>query len=199
MELFIDALYWTATAAVALAFATGLGLLLAPTWLREHTRPLDFWHSLRPATGPLEKPRYVEGRLYHHHRLLGFLLVCGSAYTLLRLAMVDSQTMQAVLPTHWDRALREISATSAYWFLGLSSVAALGVGCAVFFRPSLLKSLEAGSNRWLSTRQAAKPMDVYHNGADVWLWRHSRATGIFLLLGSVYIWGVLLAYRHGVL
>lgn len=199
MELFIDALYWIVTAAVALAFATGLGLLIAPTWLRERSRPLDFWHSLRPATGPLEKPRYVERNLYRHHRLIGFLLVCGAGYTLLRLATTDSLAMLAVLPAHWDRAMREISAASAYWFLGLGNLAALGVGCAIFFRPSLLKSLEARSNRWLSTRQAAKPMDVYHNGADIWLWQHSRATGIFLLLGSIYIWSVMLAYRHGIL
>jgi len=199
MDLIADALYWIASALILLALATALGLLAAPARLQSLARVLDSWHSLRPALGPLDKPRYTERRIYRHHRLAGALIVAGAGYTLLRLAGIDTHATLALLPAHWDEGLRALLAANVYWFLLLANLAALGVGLAVYFRPSLLKHLEARSNHWLSTRQAMKPLDTYHTELNVALWRHPRLTGAFLLIGSVYVWAVLIAYRHGIL
>lgn len=199
MDIIITALYWSATALIILALATGIGLLVAPAQLRALARPLDRWHSVRPALGPLDKPHYTERRLYHHHRLLGALVVAGAGYTLLRLSAIDPQATAALMPAGWDGSLRALAAANSYWFLLVSNLAALGVGLVVYFRPSLLKRLETRSNRWLSTRQAMKPLDVYHGEVNTMLWDSPRATGIFLILGSLYVWSVLLVYRHGIL
>lgn len=199
MEIIITALYWSATVLTVLALAIGIGLLIAPAQLRELARPLDRWRSLRPALGQLDKPHYIERRLYHRHRLVGGLIVAGAGYTLLRLSGTDHQTTLALLPGDWDHGLRSLAAANAYWLLLLSNLAALGVGLTVYFRPSLLKRLETRSNHWLSTRQAIKPLDVSHGELGARLWSRPRATGLFLVLGSLYIWGVLLAYRHGIL
>jgi hypothetical protein len=199
MDIVSTALYWIATALVLLALATGLGLLAAPARLQTLARPLDRWHSLRPALGLLDKPHHTEQRIYRHHRLVGALVVAGAGYTLLRLPGIDHQAALALLPAAWDSTLRSLLAANAYWILLLANLAALSVGLAVYFRPSLLKHVEARSNRWLSTRQAMKPLDTWHTELDVTLWRHPRLTGAFVLLGSLYVWGVLLAYRHGIL
>lgn len=199
MDIIISALYWIATALLVLTLAVAIGLLAAPAQLQSLTRPLDRWHSLRPLFRPVDKPRYAEARLYHHHRLLGALLVAGAGYTLLRLPGIDHQATLALLPTTWDSSLRALLAANTYWFLLLANLAALGVGLAVYFRPSLLKGLEDRSNRWLSTRQAMKPLDTYHTGLNASLWNHPRLTGAFLLLGSLYIWSILLAYRHHII
>ncbi len=199
MDTIITALYWIATTLILLALATGIGLLAAPAQLRALIRPLDRWHSLRPALGALDKPRYTERGIYRHHRLAGALIVAGAGYTLLRLTGIDHQATLALLPDNWDSGLRTLLAANTYWLLLLSNLAALGVGLAVYFRPSLLKHLETRSNRWLSSRQAMKPLDTWHSEANTALWHHPRLTGSFLLLGSLYVWGVLLAYRHGIL
>lgn len=199
MDLIADALYWIATALILLSLAAALGLLAVPAQLHALARTLDRWHSLRPALAPLDKPHYTERRLYRHHRLVGALVVCGASYTLLRLAGLDPQAALGLLPEGWDDRLRGLLAANFYWFLFLANLAALGVGLVVYFRPSLLKPLETRANRWLSTRQAMKPLDVRHTGLDRALWRHPRRTGAFLLIGSLYLWAVLLAYRHGIL
>lgn len=199
MDIIITALYWIATALVVLALATAIGLLAAPAQLRALARPLDRWRSLRPALGPLDKPHYTERRIYHHHRLIGTLIVIGAGYTLLRLSAIDHQATLALLPSHWDNNLRALLAANAYWFLLVSNLIALFIGLAVYFRPSMLKHLETRSNRWVSTRQAIKPLDVSHGGLNAVLWNRPRLTGTFLLLGSLYIWSILLAYRHGIL
>lgn len=199
MEIIITALYWSASVLTVLALATGIGLLLAPAQLRELARPLDRWRSLRPMLGQLDKPHYTERQLYHRHRLVGGLIVAGAGYTLLRLSGIDHQATLALLPDHWDHGLRSLAAANAYWFLLITNLAALGVGLVVYFRPSLLKHLETRSNHWLSTRQAIKPLDVSHGELNALLWGRPRATGLFLVLGSLYIWSVLLAYRHGIL
>ncbi|WP_127474657.1 hypothetical protein [Sulfurivermis fontis] len=199
MDIIITALYWSATALVVLALLTGIGLLVAPGPLRDLARPLDRWHSLRPALGPLDKPHYTERRIYHHHRLVGALFVFGAGYTLLRLPGVDPQAALGLMPENWDGNLRGLLAANVYWLLLVANFAALILGLVVYFRPSLLKRLEARSNRWLSTRQAMKPLDVYHSEWNTLLWRRPRLTGLFITAGSLYIWIILLAYRHGVL
>lgn len=199
MDIIVDALYWIATALILFSLATALGLLAVPAQLQSLARVLDRWHSLRPTLGPLDKPRHTERRIYRHHRLAGALIVAGAGYTLLRLSAIDHQATLALLPDHWDDVLRSLFAANSYWFLLVTNLAALGIGLVVYFRPSLLKHLETRSNHWLSTRQAMKPLDTYHTGLNVALWHRPRLTGAFLLLGSVYVWAVLIAYRHGIL
>lgn len=199
MDLIADALYGIATALILLSLATAFGLLAVPAQLQSLARTLDRWHSLRSTLGPLDKPHYTERRIYRHHHLFGALIVAGAGYTLLRLAGIDIHAIPALLPAHWDEALRSLLAANFYWFLLLANLATLGVGLVVYFRPSLLRPLETRSNRWLSTRQAMKPLDTYHTSLNIALWRRPRRVGAFLLIGSLYLWAVLIAYRHGIL
>jgi len=199
MEFLSDSLYWIACIVMALAFVVAVGLLFAPAQLRTVARSLDRWHSLRPLLGPLEKPRYTERRFYRHHRLTGVFVVFGAGYILLRLSAISADQAQSLLPAYWTDISRLLVAAAAYWFLIVGSIMAFGVGLLVFFRPSLLKHPEVVANRWLSTRQALKPLDVSRSSVDRAVWHHPRLTGALLLLGIAYIWIIVYAYRGGLL
>jgi hypothetical protein len=46
--------------------------------------------------------------------------------------------------------------------------------------------VSAIANRWVSTRQAAHPLERQVN-ADHWVYRYSREAGVILLVGTLYI------------
>ncbi|MCW8827221.1 MAG: hypothetical protein OQK78_12450, partial [Gammaproteobacteria bacterium] len=79
-------------------------------------------------------------------------------------------------------------------FLWLSNITAFIVGTIIFFRPSLLKRVEALSNRWLSTRQGLRRFDQSYSQFDELMLKRSKWTGIFLILGSLYILGLILTF-----
>ncbi len=199
LELFADSLYWLAVVLAAFAAFVGAMLVFAPQGLHRLTRRLDRWYSLRATLAPLDKPHYIERRFYRHHRLLGAILVVGSSYSLIRLAGVNSGVVTAVLPAHWPEALQLALTQALIFALAAANLFALGCGAVVYFRPSLLKSLEKWSNRWMSTRQALKPLDVPHREVDTYLWHHERGVGLLLLLAGIYVAIMLLAYRSHLL
>ena len=58
----------------------------------------------------------------------------------------------------------------------------------------LFRGFEEGANQWLSLRQTLKPLEVPRDGLEVYVERHARQVGIFLMLGGLYTLVLLLAW-----
>lgn len=184
----LDAATVIALALLAACTLYGLVLLLAPGMAWRISAALDRRFSGRRALRPLEVPRATEAAFYRHHRLTGALLVAGvTAFFLLYFLDYPRDTVMAALAADYGRALAGalLDATEAFFLVANALVGLFGA--VMFFRPSLLKPLEATANRWLSTRQAVKGMDQPHEPVDRFARRRPRLTGVLVLLGAIYI------------
>jgi len=71
-------------------------------------------------------------------------------------------------------------------FLILGSVAGLFAGAALLLNPAWMSSLSKRANRWVSTRQMARPLTRVI-ALDSWFYRYNRLNGALLMAGSIYI------------
>lgn len=129
------------TAGGGLLLGNGLALLLAPD-------------RFRACQARLERPWPIERFVYHHHRLLGGLILGGALLLLGLLAIYHASA--------FGLGLKGLSETRLLIQLIrfaelVAAVFCLIIGVFVFFRPSLLKRLEATANQWISPIQATSP------------------------------------------
>lgn len=71
-------------------------------------------------------------------------------------------------------------------FLMLGSVTGLLAGAALLLRPEWMLRVSKFANRWVSTRQMARPLDRSIN-MDAWFYRYNRLCGALLMSGAVYV------------
>lgn len=71
-------------------------------------------------------------------------------------------------------------------FLMLGSVTGLFAGAALLLRPDWMLRVSKFANRWVSTRQMARPLNRSIN-MDAWFYRYNRLCGGLLMSGSVYV------------
>lgn len=71
-------------------------------------------------------------------------------------------------------------------FLMFGSVAGLLAGALLIWRPEWLARVSKRGNRWVSTRQLARPLEQSVN-FDNWVYRTSHWSGGVLLAGALYI------------
>jgi hypothetical protein len=185
-------------AALALFFVAGLAgaalgliLLLSPQGFARLNAAMSRRFSARRAMRPLEVPHYRESFFYRHHRWTGGLILAGALFFFFNLAFRFSpEAAAAVLPgVDWVWA-------GLLWFLILGNLVGAIIGLVILLRPSALKPLEAVANRWVSVRQAARPLDEPHDEADRLVLEYPRASGTLLLLAGLYLaatFGLLLA------
>jgi len=184
----VEALHRLLLVAAAAAAVAGAWLALAPRSFLRLNAWLGRWYSTRRALHPLDRPIAVERHLYRHHRLLGALLTAGSLYATWRLATAyDEARLVAALRPELPAPLAGALLTGWTVFLLLGNLAALAAGIAVLVRPSALKGLEAWANRWISTRQALRFLDVPHDGPDRLVARHPRLAGALLLAAALWL------------
>lgn len=195
MDEILNILFAFAMAAMALSFGCGLAFLLFPASFRTVARHLDRWFSPAPLFEALDKPRYLERRVYRHHKLVGLLVVMGATYTLIRLTGLHRDAAALLLPATWGAGLRRDLVQLGVTMLGISNVMALAVGIIVYFRPSLLKRGEMLANRWWSTDPALKSLDTPHGKVNGWFWSHPRLAGLGMMLVAIYILGILAAFH----
>lgn len=173
---------------VLFAFLYGLIALLFPKQIIALNRTMNNWVSMRRRLKPLEVPRIQEQRLYHHHRILGLLLLTGSLFTLYQLRfnhdLTELRSQLATANTY--PIVTEVLVTSAYIFLLWGALLSVIIGGIIAFRPSLLKGFETWSNRWISTRQALKFLDQSYCGSDNFFNRNPRLSGVILITGALY-------------
>ena len=182
-----DTLLYTLLAMSVLAVAAGLWLLMDPASFSGFSRLANRWVSTRTAGGWLETPRYIERFFYRHHKVFGGLLMVGAAFATYRLAFVYSQAKSlATLITPAQDVIAEAFASSLVAFLLFGNFVAFFIGAAVLGRPSLLKGIEATSNRWISTQKAYTVLDSTVDAPDRLASRHPRLLGIVIIAGGLY-------------
>ncbi len=71
-------------------------------------------------------------------------------------------------------------------FLVVGSFAGLLVGAVLVIAPQRLQHLSALLNRWVSTRQFDKGLERSFS-VDPWFYRYRQASGVLILLGSLYV------------
>lgn len=125
---------WIISALAVIAVATSAVFIVAVTHL--FTRGDDAATQPTGWLAPLHRPRRIERWVYRHHRATGVLITIGAGYALF--VLIASRSDDGALPT-------------GAWSVPIVGVELLAMlfGVVVFFRPSLLKSLEGAANRWI--------------------------------------------------
>jgi len=71
-------------------------------------------------------------------------------------------------------------------FLLAGSVVGVFAGISMLLRPEWLKKSGMIANRWISTRQAARPL-VRSFNIDSFIYRYNQPFGVLLMIGSVFV------------
>ena len=136
MSLAID--IWLLSALLVLAVVT-LGVVLDTGAQRLNHDRSDATSTSRQNTTTPEKRTHIERFVYRHHRFFGAFVLIGAGVYLVAIAATGllwpaqaSGVLGLLLP-----------------MLTLVHLALLPFGAVMLLRPSLLKRLEAASNRWI--------------------------------------------------
>jgi len=191
MDIFLqsisDGLVWGLLVASVFAAVAGAWLLMAPASFAALSKSANRWVSTRAAARWLESPRHIERFFYRHHRIFGVVLMVGAAYAVYHLTFEYNQARSlAALAVPGHGPAVEPIASALVAFLLFGNLTVFFVGATVLGRPSLLKGLEAVSNRWISTRKAYRVFDISVEGPDRLAERHPRILGTLVLLGGLY-------------
>lgn len=194
----IDSILWRSLAIFLLTgalsgMALGLLMIFKPAVLARVNSLANRWVSTRHMNQLLDRSISVEGWFYQHHRALGLAIVAGAVYVLIYFGLLFDRSYtlqrysQAMPPALLDMLLDALVLASL-----IGATAALLAGLFLGLRPSMLRSIEDVSNRWLSSRRATKVVDVQRDLVDRFVDRHVRRVGWLLLLASIYLCFMLL-------
>lgn len=199
MELLIEiatqsALYTLIVFSIV-ALIVGIMLLVAPQKLARLRQISDQWMTPRKPLKSLEIPRESDPFFYRNHKWVGAIAIVLPIITLyLLLYSIADQLPRSAVARQEHHLFWQWLFESATLFLWISNIFAFAVGVAIFFRPSLLKRIEGLSNRWLSTRQGLRRFDQSYTQLDDWMLRRSQWTGLFFILGALYILIIILTF-----
>lgn len=201
LNLFLDAVMDAALiitiGGCIIAIVLALLLILLPDLYIVISQRLNKWVSTRRSLRPMEIPRNHERLIYRHHRLFGLLVTIGAVYTLSYFVLdYNQQQIFAALQQQLQVQPQVLgwALDAASLILVITNLLVLVIGIIVFIRPSLLKNFETWSNKWVSTRHASRVLDQQYAGLDKFTLQHPRLMGGFLLLGSLYVLGMLGLY-----
>lgn len=179
----------------AVAIAVGLAFLFAPAKVERINRFFARWVDTSRIEAELDRPHWTERFVYRHHRLAGTLLVAGSFFVLYKFLVHPAQ--------------KKISMGAAIDLLGLwEAMVALFVICGVLGaaigmimlgKPSLLREIEAASNKWISTDKVTQAFNQMHFFFDEGIFSYRKPVGVFLILAGSYIFfrlGMVLLNGH---
>ncbi len=186
--IFLDALLWALLGGGTLAILVGFWLILAPLSFANVSRVADRWVSTRRAAEWLESPRPIERLFYRHHRPFGLLLMAGAAFALgyLGVNYERSADLLAAFVLPWEGVGSTVIAGVLTGILLVGSAGVLIISGFVVVRPSLLKRVEAASNRWVSTREAFRGLDNCSDSPGRAVARMPRLAGLVLVVAGLY-------------
>lgn len=165
----------------------GTAVALRPHMLERLRRTGDRRYSLRRATGPLDRPRNIDRWFYRHHRAYGTVVVLLALFLLYFLAFGELRTTWTLMLGREYREFAEILGDVARILLWISAAFALIIGTVVFVRPSALKALEHGANRWLTLRRMTRGLDREYGGLDERVTRRPRLWGTIAAVSSLVL------------
>lgn len=163
----------------------GACLLLRPERTLAAMRGMNRWVSSRRAIKPLEVPRTALQQTRGRRLWLGLVLAAVGAYALIVLVWnLDPGRVAAALAADPRYSPAGVVLESGRWILVAGSSVCIAIGLMMAFAPRALESLEAWSNRWVSSRQALQGADTMYVPFDRLAERFPRAFAILLLVLS---------------
>jgi hypothetical protein len=177
--------------------AVGALLLFWRERLRNISTLLDRWISTRRLDRALERRITLDPWFYRHRLVTGTLILAGALFILYffgvqldRAEVVAGLAKRFAYPLPLAEALLDAMVLSAL----LGALCAIVAALFILFRPSMMRGFEEGANQWLSLRKTLKPLEVPRDGLEVYVERHARQVGIFLMLGGLYTMVLLLVW-----
>lgn len=172
----------------SLGILAGLALIFRPHLLERINRVANRWITLRHITRWLDSSVSIERWFYQYHSAAGMAVVAGAIYIFVYFGFLFDKPY----------TLRQLGGTVSPllldWLLDAlvlslltGGAVALMAGLFLWLRPSLLRGMEAEANRWVSSRQVTRAMDMPRDQVDRFVAHHARQSGWLLLLGSVYL------------
>jgi hypothetical protein len=181
------------------AFVIGAMLLLAPQRLSGWVGIGARWLSFRRATRPLEIKRDADRVLMQHPRTLGAVLTISGAVIFVRATMfmahigaVDGGRMLAqffgggLSPAVW-----EVFWSSLLLLVLFGAVLAVVIGLLALFNTEWLQRVSDLGNRWVSTRNAMRPLERTYRPIDRLINGAPRIWGAVIAVLAVYAAGML--------
>lgn len=176
--------FWAGVA----AFILGLLIVIAPAAVMRVSQVLNRWVSTDQVFRDLDSPRASERLFYRHHRVFGVLLVLGGAYILYEFVGLESSVLGRNVILFGSHTVAQWLLDSMIVLNRVFAAVAIALGIAVFFRPSVLKTLEDSTNRWFAVDDSLKVLLDTELGAPEQLFaRWPRLFGVLIMLGSLYI------------
>lgn len=170
-----------------LAFVVGLLLLVRPAVIIRLNTRLGKRFSMRHATKFLEVPKNIDRLFYRHHIIMGVIISLTSAYVLYYFALVYDPTVIAEYAKSTANALViDILINTLRVLMLICSAVILVLGIVILFRPSLLKRVELWANRWISTRQLARPLSTEKDQLNQLVYKYPHFIGLIITLVSLY-------------
>jgi len=157
------------------AFFIGVLMIAAPQRLGTLFRISNRWISTRRMTKPLEKPRQTDRTMLRYPRVLGAIMLASAALILIKgiifISGVSAADGGRLLARLYDGVNLSAVAWEVMWvtlitIILLGAILAIVVGLMSLFRLGKLKHWAESANRWVSTRQLTKPLDMPHYHLD---------------------------------
>lgn len=181
-EFIITVVFW---AAVVLLIV-GLCMVAVPQQVLRVGQRLNRWIPTDDFFRRLDTPRYGERFFYRHHILFGSFIILGGAYTFYRF-MFDFNAGSYTLPVFTSSSANQWLTTSLAFMNILFSILVFIVGVIIILRPSLLKRIETGLNRWFVPEESVKGLDLQLGTPDSLFSKRPRVAGLIIMAGSLYI------------
>lgn len=183
-ELLTFLFFWGGVA----AFLVGLITLIAPSLVLRAGGVLNRWISTEQVFRDLDAPRPTERFFYRHHRIFGILLMLGAIFVAYSFGFaLDISRLEGKFMLFGSRNIADWLLESLVMLNLVFAALALLLGLTVFFRPSVLKDIEARTNRWFVMDDSLKRLDVELRVPDQLFARHPRILGLLIMAGSAYV------------
>jgi hypothetical protein len=176
-------LFWLAM----ITFVIGLLMLLFPGWVLRTSERVNVWIETSVWFKKLDEQKNFERLFYRHHIIMGTAIVLGSLYSLWFLWGLQDRGLTLLLPAIENRILKEIVEACFLISLKLGNLLAFFIGLVVVMRPSLLKTVENWSNRWIDTDSTLKTLDSRLDLTEKMTPYQMRLFGFLVVIGSLFI------------
>jgi hypothetical protein len=199
-------LTWFLIGGNLIALVVGMLMFIAPARLDQWMGVSARWFSTRKLLKPLEIPRDADRILLNYPRILGGILILGAAFILIHgglvVGKIGTEQGARYLALFFSGTNLPPSAWESLWIslvavicIGATAAATVGVLAAV--RAQTLHRISAVANRWLSTRQASKPLDTPYYGVDSLVRAKPRLWGGVIVFLAAYSLVVLVWFTRG--
>ncbi len=183
------------------AFFIGVLMLAAPQRLGDLFRISNRWISTRRMTKPLAKPRQADRAMLRYPRVLGAIMLASAALILIKGIIFISGVSAADGGRLLARLYSGVNLSAVAWeviwvtlitIILLGAILAIAVGLMSLFKLGKLKHWAESANRWVSTRQLTKPLDMPHYHLDKMVSAKPRLWGgvitVLALFSSLVLW-----------